>query len=451
MKAEDGRRKETPASSSSTHPSALRVAIVGGGWAGLAAAVTLAQRGVPLTLFEAARQLGGRARRVDCCGLPLDNGQHILLGAYHQTLRLIGLAGGAPADALLLRLPLRLAVPGRFELRTPPLPAPLHLLAGLLTARGLSLSERFGALRFMHALQRQNFRLEQDGSVAALLARHDQNGNLVRLLWEPLCLAALNTPIEAASAAVFLNVLRDSFSRSRADSDLLLPQADLSAVFPDLAAAFVENRGGRIRLGEPVRSLRLGERGIFVTSASSGESFSHAIIAVPPQRLPGLLGELPLLAEAARLASGLTCQPIYTVYLQYPASACLPCPMLGLAGGFAQWAFDRGRTHGTPGLLAAVISAEGNHQRLSHDELALQIERELRETFNLPPPLWHKVIAEKRATFSCLAGLERPGQTTPAKNLYLAGDYTAGDYPATLEGAVQSGIKCANLILDGIQ
>jgi uncharacterized protein with NAD-binding domain and iron-sulfur cluster len=123
--------------------------------------------------------------------------------------------------------------------------------------------------------------------------------------------------------------------------------------------------------------------------------------------------------------------------------------MIGLTGGHVQWVLDRGALDGQHGLLAAVISAEGRHQTITQEALATEAARELAQAFpDLPAPGWHKVIAEKRATFACRPNLLRPTQRTPLSNFYLAGDYTAGDYPATIEGAVRSGVKCAHLILE---
>ena len=140
-------------------------------------------------------------------------------------------------------------------------------------------------------------------------------------------------------------------------------------------------------------------------------------------------------------------QPIYTVYLRYPAHVRLPHPMLGLHRRFSQWLFDKGQIAGQHGLLAAVISAEGIHQELPKEQLAQRVIAELREEFGIAePPEWFKVIAEKRATFCCAPNLQRPSQQTAVSGLLLAGDYTAGDYPATLEGAVLSGLRCAALI-----
>ena len=126
----------------------------------------------------------------------------------------------------------------------------------------------------------------------------------------------------------------------------------------------------------------------------------------------------------------------------------MPQAMTGFDGGTIQWIFDRGRLNGASGLLAAVISARGEHQSFSQDALASAIHRELAAFLpGLPQPLWSRVIAEKRATFSCRPGVARPENKTAVRNLYLAGDYTASDYPATLESAVRSGVRCAELVL----
>ena len=426
----------------------MRVAVIGAGYAGLAAAVELAAHGVASTVFEAARELGGRARRVEYRGLTLDNGQHIFLGAYRETLRLMRLAGAEP-DRLLRRLPLQLVIPGQFSLTAAPLPAPLHLAAALATARGLSWAERLAALRFMTALRRQNFRLPQDLSAGALLQQHGQTGKLRSFLWEPLCVAALNTPLELSSAQVFLNVLRDSLAGSRQDCDMLLPLADLTRLFPDHAAAFIEGRGGQVLRSLTVLAVRKEAAGLAVETRQGTQHFDRVVSAVPPQRLAALAAGLPELAPAVAQVGRFGYQPIYTAFLQYPADVRLPYPMIGLHGGITQWAFDHGQLRDETGLICAVISAAGPHQTLGHDELAGQVDSELRAALpGLPPPQWHKVIAEKRATFSCTPGLERPAQATPRPDFFLAGDYTAGDYPATLEGAVRSGVKCAQLILD---
>jgi squalene-associated FAD-dependent desaturase len=421
-----------------------RVAVVGAGWAGLAAAATLAERGLPVTVFEASRSLGGRARRVTLDGVDLDNGQHILIGAYGETLRLMRLVGADP-ERLLLRLPLELRYASGFRLRAPRLPAPLHLLAGLFLASGLTGAERLAAARFVAGLRRSGFALPADESVGQLLARYGQTGALRDRLWVPLCVSALNTPPERASARAFANVLRDTLGGDRAASDLLLPKADLGAIFPAPAAAFVAARGGEIRFGAAVRGIARDEAGLRLDVDPA--PFGQVILACPPQVAPALLESLPELAGLAATIAAIEHEPIYTCYLQYPDATSLPFPMLGFSGGLAQWAFDRGTLSGHRGLIAVVLSASGEHEALTHAELAAAIHAELAaELPGLPPPRWHRVIAERRATFSCRPGLGRPGNATPLPGLVLAGDYTASDYPATLEAAIRSGVAAANLV-----
>ncbi|MHB1174119.1 MAG: hydroxysqualene dehydroxylase HpnE [Sulfuriferula sp.] len=419
------------------------VAIIGGGYAGMAAAVTLAQNGIKTTVFEAGKTLGGRARRVMLNDICLDNGQHLLLGAYSETLRLVELV--APAQTAWLRRPLELHILNGLRLSAPYLPAPLNTLLALLTARGLGASERFAAIRFMLSQRRKHFKLRRDMPVAQLLKLHAQPPALMDKLWAPLCIAALNTPVSIASAQIFLNVLRDSLTRRRSDSDLVFPARDLTALFPQPAAEFVRAHGGNVTTGKTVDAIEKTADGFFL----HGDHFSHVICAVAPHQALRLLDGLGGLNGTRTLIEAFHYQPIATVYLQYPAEVSLAKPMLGLTGGLSQWVFDRGMTHGQHGLLAVVISAEGHHRKLDAALLAQQVDRELRGALGkLPTPHWHKVVVEKRATYSCDAGIKRPTQITALKNFFLAGDYTASEYPATLEAAIRSGVKCAQLILD---
>ena len=414
-----------------------RVAVVGAGWAGLAAAVTLAERGVPVTVFDASRSLGGRARRVSVDDVDLDNGQHVLIGAYRECLRLMRVVGADP-DRLLLRIPLELRFADGFHLRAPRLPYPLNLGAALLGAKGLPFSEAASAVRFMASLRLRNFRIEPDRAVAALLDEHRQSGALRSHLWEPLCVSALNTPVASASAQVFANVLRDGLTASRSASDFLIAKSDLGKIFPEPAAEYVKAHGGEIRLGEAVRRLARIHGGFRINDSLD---FSSVVIACAPQHAGQLLVQLPELADALSRINAFSYEPIVTCYLQYPESVSLPSPMLGFTGGILQWVFDRARIGGPKGLLAAVISASGAHGELSKESLVSRIDSELRSAIgSLPSPLRSRVIAEKRATFSCRPGIGRPMATTALPGLVVAGDYVAGDYPGTLEAAVRSGV-----------
>jgi squalene-associated FAD-dependent desaturase len=424
-----------------------KVAIIGGGYAGMAAAVKLSEQGISVTVFESAKQLGGRARGVCYQNTQLDNGQHLLLGCYRQTLQLIEQVGGN-LETDFLRLPLQLELHRQFSLRAPRLPAPLHLLIGLLGATGISFASRLKAARFMWTMRQQYFQLKQDVSVAELMVRYRQPTELIEKLWEPLCIAALNTPLQKASAQVMLNVLRDALNQSRAASDMLLPRMDFTALFPQRAAHFVEQRGGKVAFSAGVEQLVVSGNQIEVRGQFGTERFDQVVCATLPTVAAKLLSNLPEMVGVVRQIEALTQQPIYTVYLQYPVTVKLPHAMLGLHRCFSQWLFDKGHIAGQLGLIAAVISAEGAHQEFSTDELVQKVSAELKAEFGISEsPLWHKVIAEKRATFSCAPNLDRPSQQTPFANLVLAGDYTAGDYPATLEGAVLSGVRCAELLL----
>ena len=413
----------------------------------MAAAVTLAGQPIDVTVFEAGKQLGGRARGVEHRGVMLDNGLHILSGAYRQTLRLIRTVNPQHASALL-RLPLAWHMHDEFHLTAPRLPAPLHLLAALIGARGASLADRLAMLRFLAALKRDGYRLPADCSVEALLQQYRQSEFMQRVFWRPLCVAALNTPPAQASAQIFLNVLRDTMNASRAASDLLLSRVDLGALFPEPAAAYVQERGGSVKTGNRVTKLSI-EDGDFRLTTLQGEAiFSHVICALPPHQVGALIDPLPALSGVAQTLASFDYQPIYSVWLQYAAAVTLPTPMLGFAEGPLHWLFDRGALCGQHGLLGAVISAEGAHQHLTQEALGALAHAEIeRQLGRLPELSWLRVIAEKRATFACTPGLQRPACVTPLDKFQLAGDYTAGDYPATIEAAVRSGIACGEHII----
>jgi squalene-associated FAD-dependent desaturase len=427
--------------------SAKRVAVIGGGYAGMAAAVTLADAGVAVTVFEAGPVVGGRARRVDSNGVALDNGLHILIGAYRETLRLIAQVHPSAGDALL-RLPLDWNMHRHFHLHAPALPAPWHLLSALLTAKGASLGESWAAIRMMHALRGAQFQLARDVTVSELLLTHKQGPQLTRYLWEPLCVSALNTPPAKASAQLFLNVLRDGLNAERAGSDLLIARVNLSALFAQPAADYVHARGGTVLTGSRVTAIDPQPQGFQLTANGTTHGYSHVICALPPHQVGAFLAGITALSETLEMVEAMSYQPITSVYLQFEAPVRLPAPMTGLAQGTAHWLFDREAICGQRGLIGAVISADGPHQGLPQDALAQRVHDELAANFGMLPRLtWQRVISEKRATFSATPGLRRPPQQTPLKNFWLAGDYTASDYPATLEAAVRSGIVCARGVL----
>lgn len=424
------------------------IAVVGAGYAGCAAAVTLAAAGRRVVLFEASRHLGGRARRVQTAHGVLDNGQHILAGAYRETLRLMRLVGADP-ERLLLRLPLSLILPGEMVLRAPRLPAPWHLAAALLGAQGLSRRERLAAARFMAWLQWRRFRLPADGPVAELLRRQRQPDRLCRVLWEPLCLAALNTPTTQASAQVFACVLRDSLGGDRHSADLLLPKTDLSALFPEPAADFLRQRGSEVRSACPVRRIKPLADGQFELQGHDFlGTFGAVILAVAPYHAGTLLPTHPAIETTHSALAHLRYAPILTCTLAYPHPVTLPGPMLGFAQGNIQWLFDRQALVGGPDhQITAVISAP--ERKIPDEELLQEMHRQISAIHgaSLPAPIWHQIITERRATFSCTPHLIRPDTHTGLPGLLLAGDYLLPEYPATLESAVRSGVMCGEQLL----
>jgi squalene-associated FAD-dependent desaturase len=427
--------------------------VVGGGWAGCAAAADLAARGHRVVLFESARTLGGRARCVEHGGKRLDNGQHILLGAYSETLRLIKMVGIDSRQAML-RLPLQMRYPansGGMDFVAPRLPAPLHLLTALLRARGLSGEDKLALARFSTTARWMDWQLNTDCTVTELLDRFDQTARLTQLMWRPLCIAALNTPPERASAQVFLNVLRDSLGARRAASDMLIPRVDLTALFPQHAESFVRRHGGIVMAGVTVDAIRPEGAHWRIETAGAAEPFDGVIIATQASHAATLLdGLLPV-----NPIPSFDYEPITTCYLQYSPSTVLPLPFLALIdcaekNDWGQFVFDRGQLDkGQAGLLAVVVSASNDAIALGHQALAAAVAAQLANVLKSPQlasPLWTQVISEKRATFSCMPALARPDNATALPGLVLAGDYTAGEYPATLEGAVRSAVKAARLV-----
>lgn len=425
--------------------------VVGGGYAGFAAALMLAAAGVPVQLFDAASVPGGRARRVDSPLGPLDNGQHLLLGAYHTLLGLIDRlhAGGPPPYR---RLPLRVHVPGEFDLRARALPAPLHLLAAVLACRGLSAGARIATVLFWRSLRARAFVAPDSMTVAELVSGQPRSAQ--ERLWGPLCVAALNTRPDEASAAVFLNVLHAAFEGRRDDSDLVVPAVDLSSLLPEPAARVVRSAGGRVDLATPVLGLDpLPHGGWRIRTRNASVEAGRVVLAVGPHQLPRLLEPLreALPDSVPALLAGIAAleyEPIVTSYLRFDASPSLPTPLVQLAGGPGEWLVDRGALGIDPPAWSVVSSAARGLGGRSRDEILDAVLAQLRRHWpRLPPPRAGFVVNEKRATYRCAAGARATPAPHLGSGLHLAGDWFHPRFPATLESAAQSGVAAARAIL----
>lgn len=419
--------------------------IIGGGWSGLAAAVTLTHQGHTVHLIESAKQLGGRARNVCWQNYTLDNGQHLMIGAYDRMLAIMQMVGISPND-VFDRRPIDISIrdthyPNLNLSAKSVLPWPLSLAWNLINSTG------FFGFYSVAKLQASIPKLlsNKDISVSDWLHSNNQPDRLIKQLWEPLCLATLNTPINHASAHLMATVIQDSLGKGQAAADSLIPRKPLAEVFPNSAADYIQQHGGTISLRTRAKQLIIEQDKVsgIITQDGSTLSADTIIIATSPSQSAALLTDHIVTKQTDDY-------PICTVYLHYPTDTRLSKPMMGMTGTISQWIFDRSEQ--TPGLMAIVISAPGEHETLSNNKLVEKVCQEVHLLFPELPPFANSsfVIREKRATFACTVGIEksRPQSRTHIDGLYLAGDYVANSYPATLEGAIRNGEKCAQLILN---
>ena len=420
----------------------MKLAVVGGGWAGLAAAVRATEAGHEVSVFEMSGQLGGRARGVDVGALALDNGQHILIGAYHRTLALMATVG-ADAAALLDRRALELRYPDGRGLRMAAGPAWLGFAFGVWGCQGWSARDRIALMAAAARWAWKGFRCAPELTVAELC--HGLPPAVRELLIDPLCVAALNTPAAAASASVLLRVLRDALFGGRGSADVLLPRRPLSALLPEPAGLWLRSAGAQLRLHRRVQDLRPQGAAWQI----DGEDFDRVVLACTAPEAARLAADIA--PEWARRARALRYEPIVTVYLRCPG-ARLPAPMTALIEGPqapAQFVFDHGALGATPGLFAFVVSGAADWVERGLQATAQAVQDQARTVFAsgtwpTPPELAH-IAAEKRATFRCAPALDRPPAHIAA-GVVAAGDYIEGPYPATLEGAVRSGEAAVALL-----
>ena len=377
----------------------------------------------------------------------LDNGQHILIGAYSETLRLMRLVGMAP-EKVLLRSPLNLLFSDGMGLALPRWPSPLDALGGMLMACGWSWSDKVSLLKAAIGWQLHGFTCPPHTTVADLCA--PLTPRVRETLIDPLCVSALNTPASRASGQVFLRVLKDSLFGGPGSSNLLLPTTDLGSVFPEVAASWLQSQGGALRLGERVDALQWKSDGGPRLWTVNGEPFDAVVWATSSSfaalALSNAAQDAPesianQLLDWSSITRGLQFEAIATDYAWSP-EARLSQPMLSLyshagtptqAPQPAQFVFDRGQLGGPAGLLAFVVSASTADRESIQQQVLAQARTQL--DLQLQPV---RTVVEKRATFACTPALVRPSMQI-APGLLACGDYVDGPYPATLEGAIRSG------------
>ncbi len=421
----------------------------------MAAAVQLQQQGQHVHIYEASRIWGGRARALTLQGpegqtWSVDNGQHILIGAYQACLQMMQ-AVGVDASSALLRLPLDLRYVDGLGLQLPHCSPPWDAAIGIARAKGWSWSEKLALLRTAHRWQRSRFSCEPEATVADIC--HDLPARLMHDFVDPLCISALNLPATQASGSIFLRVLQDGLFSGQGGSNLLIPRTDLSGLFPATAARWLQARGTQLYLG--VRAQALAYDAHAAQWLVNGQSFDAVVLATPCAEAARLVqqAQLPAAWQAsaapwATVAHALPHTAIATVYAfsHQPLrnGKLLPAPMVALrshASAPAQFAFDKAQLNGPAGLIALVVSASHGDK----DTLQTQVLEQARTQLQLPDLQALQTVIDKRATFACTPLVQRPEhQILP--NLWACGDYVDGPYPATLEGAVRSGMQVAQAI-----
>ena len=444
------------------------VIVIGGGVAGLAAAASLADCGARVVVVEARPRLGGRASSfIDpSTGESVDNGQHILMGCYRETfafLRRVGAMSNVHVQPSLSVPTIDTA--GRHSvLSCPPLPAPWHLLGGVMEWDALGWKDRLSVLRLGTPVRNEQRRLRgatglmacsPEETVENWLVRNGQTARLREMLWDPLALAALNQPSGEAAAPAFVRVLAEMFGQGPQDASIAFPAVSLDAMYVEPALDFVAARGGRVFTNALARVITQGDRAVGVRTRGGRDVRAGAVVsAVPWFALQPLFDEVPApLRKAVAGASRMASYPIVTVNLWLDRRV-LDTPFVGLPGRAMQWAFDRGAIMGS-GLshVSLVSSGAAAIVGMTNDAVVNLALRELRDALPQARSAAVRkasVVRERRATFSLAPGQPaRPRPDTSLAGFYLAGDWTDTGLPGTIESAAMSGHRAADAVLRG--
>lgn len=421
-----------------------RIAVIGAGWAGLSAAVRAVEAGHEVEVFELSRHAGGRARSALEGPDERDNGQHILIGAYTETLGLMRRVGAAP-EQVLRRSPLALTFPDQTGLVLRQGAAVPAFARAVLRAAHWPWRDRLALLGTALRWRLSGFQCAESTTVEQLCARLPDK--VRRDLVEPLCLAALNTPMTQASGRVFLRVLQDALFAGPGAADLLLPCAPLAQLLPAPAVRWLQAQGARLHWAHRVQALAREADGWLV----DGVAFDAVVLACTAGEAARLAA--PIAPAWSEVASSLCYEPIVTVWLLAPGLKW-PHPMMALrctTTAPAQFAFDLGALGGQPGCFTFVVSGASTWLAEGLASVVAAVKAQAQADFPghfLNDGCVLDARAERRATFACTPGLRRPAAHIAAR-LAAAGDHVAGPYPATLEGAVRSGAAALALVTQG--
>lgn len=444
---------------------AYDVIVIGGGFAGLSAAVRAARNGARVLVLEAKSRLGGRATAFPDrdSGELVDNGQHILLGCYRETFAFLDEIGAS--DRVRIQPQLAVTMVDRrgrqSRLSCPSLPPPLHLFAGACEWDALSWEDRFSLLGMVRPLNlaRRELRggsgvkaASSGETVAAWLERNGQTPRLCEMLWDPLALAALNQPPESASAPPFARVLAEMFGPDPRVAAIALPTQPLHLMYAEPARAWLETHGGRVLTGATATIRVDGGRILDVGTRESRWTPKAIVSAVPWFAFRELFESVPsALASIVRTADAMASSPIVTVNLWFDRPI-IDEPFVGLPGRAMQWVFDKRAVFGEASShLSVVSSGAASIVSATNDDVIALAYNELLDALPRARTATLKrasVVREPRATFSLAPGQpERPGAETEVRGFVLAGDWIDTGLPATIESAVRSGHTAADLVI----
>jgi len=429
-----------------------RVVVIGGGLAGITAALDCADAGAHVTLLEVRRRLGGAAYSFEREGLQLDNGQHVFLRACAGYRGLLARLGSAQRVSIQPRLEIPVLRPGseRAMLRRSALPPPLHLAGALARYPHLTLRQRASAARAALALARLQADDEALDRVTFgdWLSRHGQGARSVSALWDLIALPALNLPAAEASLALGAFVFNNGLLEAADAADIGFHVATLSETIGEPAARALSAAGVEVRLGWRAERLHRAASGLEVHGREGELGAEAVIVAVPHGRAAALLE--PLIGTAARRLERLGSSPIVNLHVVYDRPVCDEVFAAGVDTP-VQYLFDRTAAAGAPvgsQYLAVSLSAAEREMGMSLDALRAHYLPALEEL--LPRARGAKVeffmaTREHAATFRAAPGVAalRPGPETSVTGLVLAGTWTDTGWPATLEGAVLSGHAAA--------
>jgi squalene-associated FAD-dependent desaturase len=439
--------------------SAPEVVVVGGGLAGIAAALDCVEAGAQVTLLEVRPRLGGAAYSFEREGLEMDNGQHVFLRcctAYRALLERLGSVGGVFVQP---RLEIPVVSPGgrMTVLRRSDLRAPLHLAGALLRYRHLTVRERLGAARAALALGRldPSAPVLDRQTLGEWLARRGQGARAVAALWDLIALPALNLPAAQASLGLGAFVFQKGLLERADAGDIGFHRRPLREIVGEPAERTLRGAGVELRLGWRAERVQRSGGGFAVGSGEEDVSADAVIVALPHARAAGLIEELD--PHAATGARALRDSPIVNLHVVYDRRVC-ELPFAAGVGTPVQYVFDRSEAGGVGEgrqYLAVSLSGAEREMGLSVDALRERYLPALTELF--PRARGARVerflaTREHAATFRAEPGVGalRAGPQSAVPGLALAGAWTATGWPATLEGAVLSGHAAARCALGAL-